>query len=29
MHRFVAEVHRWLAKEAVLEVARQYHSGLA
>jgi hypothetical protein len=29
MHRFLAEYHRRLAKEAVLDVVQQYHSDLA
>ena len=29
MHRFLAEYHRGLAKEAVLDVIQQYHSDLA
>ncbi len=29
MHRLLAEVHRRLAKEAVLGVVQQYHSDLA
>jgi len=29
MHRFLAEYHRGLAKEAVLDVIEEYHSGLA
>ena len=28
MHRFLAEYHRRLAKEAVLDVVQQYHSDL-
>lgn len=28
-HRFLAEYHRRLAKEAVLDVVQQYHSDLA
>jgi hypothetical protein len=29
MHRLLAEVHRRLAKETVLDVVQQYHSDLA
>ena len=29
LHRFLAEYHRQLAKEAVLDVIQQYHSDLA
>ena len=29
MHRLLAEYHRGLAKEAVLDVIQQYHSDLA
>ena len=29
LHRFLAEHHRRLAKEAVLDVVQQYHSDLA
>jgi hypothetical protein len=29
MHRLLAEYHRGLAKEAVLDVIKQYHSDLA
>ena len=29
LHRFLAEYHRRLAKEAVLDVIQQYHSDLA
>ena len=29
IHRFLAEYHRRLAKEAVLDVVQQYHSDLA
>ena len=29
LHRFLAEHHRRLAKEAVLDVIQQYHSDLA
>ena len=29
LHRFLAEHHRGLAKEAVLDVVQQYHSDLA
>jgi hypothetical protein len=29
MHRFLAEYHRRLAKEAILDVVQQYHSDLA
>jgi hypothetical protein len=29
MHRLLAEVHRRLAKEAMLDVVQQYHSDLA
>jgi hypothetical protein len=29
MHRFLAEFHRRLAKEAALDVVQQYHSDLA
>ena len=29
LHRFLAEYHRRLAKEAVLDVVQQYHSDLA
>jgi hypothetical protein len=29
LHRFLAEYHRKLAKEAVLDVVQQYHSDLA
>jgi hypothetical protein len=29
MHRLLAEVHRRLAKEAVLDVVQHYHSDLA
>jgi len=29
MHRFLAEYHRRLAKEAILDVIQQYHSDLA
>jgi hypothetical protein len=29
MHRFLAEHHRKLAKEAVLDVVQQYHADLA
>jgi len=29
MHRLLAEYHRRLAKEAVLDVVQQYHSDLA
>jgi hypothetical protein len=29
MHRLLAEYHRKLAKEAVLDVVQQYHSDLA
>ena len=29
LHRFLAEHHRKLAKEAVLDVVQQYHSDLA
>ena len=29
IHRFLAEYHRGLAKEAVLDVVQQYHSDLA
>jgi hypothetical protein len=29
MHRLLAEYHRTLAKEAVLDVVQQYHSDLA
>jgi hypothetical protein len=29
MHRFLAEYHRRLAKEAALDVVQQYHSDLA
>ena len=29
LHRFLAEYHRKLAKEAVLDVIQQYHSDLA
>ena len=29
LHRFLAEHHRRLAKEAVLDVMQQYHSDLA
>jgi hypothetical protein len=29
MHRLLAEFHRRLAKEAVLDVVQQYHSDLA
>jgi hypothetical protein len=29
MHRLLAEYHRGLAKEAVLDVIQEYHSGLA
>jgi len=28
LHRFLAEYHRKLAKEAVLDVVQQYHSDL-
>jgi hypothetical protein len=29
IHRFLAEYHRGLAKQAVLDVVQQYHSDLA
>ena len=29
LHRFLAEYHRKLAKEAVLDVVQQYHADLA
>jgi hypothetical protein len=29
LHRFLAEYHRRLAKEAILDVVQQYHSDLA
>ncbi|NOJ49158.1 hypothetical protein [Bradyrhizobium archetypum] len=29
LHKFLAEYHRKLAKEAVLDVVQQYHSDLA
>jgi hypothetical protein len=29
LHRFLAEYHRKLAREAVLDVVQQYHSDLA
>ena len=29
LHRFLAEYHRRLAREAVLDVIQQYHSDLA
>jgi hypothetical protein len=29
MHRLLAEYHRGLAKEAILDVVQQYHSDLA
>lgn len=29
MHRFLAEFHRRLAREAALDVVQQYHSDLA
>ena len=29
MHRLLAEHHRGLAKEAVLDVIQEYHAGLA
>ena len=29
LHRFLAEYHRGLAKEAMLDVVQQYHSDLA
>jgi len=29
LHRFLAEYHRSLAKDAVLDVIQQYHSDLA
>jgi hypothetical protein len=29
MHRLLAEHHRYLAKEAVLDVVQQYHADLA
>lgn len=29
LHRFLAEYHRQLAKEAVLDVVQQYHADLA
>ncbi len=29
LHKFLAEYHRRLAKEAVLDVIQQYHSDLA
>jgi hypothetical protein len=29
LHKFLAEYHRRLAKEAVLDVVQQYHSDLA
>lgn len=29
LHRFLAEYHRKLAKEAILDVVQQYHSDLA
>ncbi|MEH2498744.1 hypothetical protein V1294_005223 [Bradyrhizobium sp. AZCC 1678] len=29
LHRFLAEYHRKLAKDAVLDVVQQYHSDLA
>jgi len=29
LHRFLAEYHRKLAKDAVLDVIQQYHSDLA
>jgi hypothetical protein len=29
LHRFLAEYHRRLAKEAILDVIQQYHSDLA
>jgi hypothetical protein len=29
LHRFLAEYHRRLAKEAMLDVVQQYHSDLA
>lgn len=29
LHRFLAEYHRRLAKDAVLDVVQQYHSDLA
>jgi CHASE3 domain sensor protein len=29
MHRLLAEYHRRLAKEAVLDIVQQYHSDLA
>jgi len=29
MHRLLAEYHRRLAKEAILDVVQQYHSDLA
>ena len=29
MHRFLAEYHRKLAREAVLDVVQQYHTDLA
>ena len=29
LHKFLAEYHRRLAKEAVLDVMQQYHSDLA
>ena len=29
MHRFLAEYHRRLAREAILDVVQQYHSDLA
>jgi hypothetical protein len=29
LHRFLAEYHRRLAKDAVLDVIQQYHSDLA
>ncbi|WP_161855274.1 hypothetical protein [Bradyrhizobium sp. CCBAU 051011] len=29
LHRFLAEYHRRLAREAVLDVVQQYHSDLA
>jgi hypothetical protein len=29
LHRFLAEYHRRLAKEAILDVVQQYHTDLA
>jgi hypothetical protein len=29
LHRFLAEYHRRLAKESILDVVQQYHSDLA